>query len=153
MFVSFPLSPTLSLSFLLSYSLFFVDCFFFSLSLPLSFVLSFFHSLFFNLVNIELLLRRLRLIGLPHDLVSFIWEIGDINTLSCPSKSNSNTIELTVDTSCYCGRLTAFYIQIEKYETIHIFVFKFEQSSDLFSLKNYRPCRELNLGPTRYQAC
>ena len=29
-------------------------------------------------------------------------ETGDINTMSCPIKSNSNTIELTVHTSCYC---------------------------------------------------
>ena len=27
----------------------------------------------------------------------------DINTLSCPSKNNSNIIELTVHTSCYWG--------------------------------------------------
>ena len=36
--------------------------------------------------------------------------LNDINTLSCPSKNNSNTIELTVHTSCYWGhRLTLCY--------------------------------------------
>ena len=34
----------------------------------------------------------------------------------------------------------------------YIFVFKFEQSSYLFSLKNSLPCRDLNPGPPRYQA-
>ena len=34
----------------------------------------------------------------------------------------------------------------------YIFVFKFEQSSHLFSLKNFRPCRDLNPEPPRYQA-
>ena len=34
----------------------------------------------------------------------------------------------------------------------YIFVFKFEQSSYLFLLKNSRSCRDLNLGPPRYQA-
>ena len=34
----------------------------------------------------------------------------------------------------------------------HILVFKFEQSSYLFSLKNSRPCRDLNPGPPWYQA-
>ena len=29
--------------------------------------------------------------------------LNDMNTLSCPSKNNSNTIELTVHTSCYWG--------------------------------------------------
>ena len=33
-----------------------------------------------------------------------------------------------------------------------IFIFKFEQSSYLFLLKNSRPCRDLNLGLSRYQA-
>ena len=34
-------------------------------------------------------------------------EGGDINTMSCPIILNSNTIELTVRTPCYCGlRLT-----------------------------------------------
>ena len=33
----------------------------------------------------------------------------------------------------------------------YIFVFKFEQSSLLFSLKNSRPCQDLNPGPPRYQ--
>ena len=28
--------------------------------------------------------------------------LNDINTMSCPIKVNSNTIELTVHTSCYC---------------------------------------------------
>ena len=28
--------------------------------------------------------------------------VYDINTMSCPIKVNSNTIELTVHTSCYC---------------------------------------------------
>ena len=27
---------------------------------------------------------------------------GDINTMLCPFKDNSNKIELTVHTSCYC---------------------------------------------------
>ena len=36
----------------------------------------------------------------------------DINTMSCPIIFNSNTIELTVQTSCYCGlRLTLCYYQ------------------------------------------
>ena len=35
---------------------------------------------------------------------------------------------------------------------LFIFVFKFEQSSYLFSLKNSCPCQDLNLGPPRYQA-
>ena len=34
----------------------------------------------------------------------------------------------------------------------YIFVFKFEQSSYFFSLKNSRPCRDLNPGTPRYQA-
>ena len=34
----------------------------------------------------------------------------------------------------------------------YIFVFKFKQSSYLFSLKNYRPCRDLNPGCPRHQA-
>ena len=33
-----------------------------------------------------------------------------------------------------------------------IFVFKFEQSSHLFSLKYSRPCQDLNPGPPRYHA-
>ena len=28
--------------------------------------------------------------------------VNDIKTMSCPSKVNSNTIELTVHTPCYC---------------------------------------------------
>ena len=28
--------------------------------------------------------------------------LNDINTMSCPMKVNSNTIELTVHTPCYC---------------------------------------------------
>ena len=33
--------------------------------------------------------------------------VNDINTMLCPIKSNSNTIELTVHISCYLGlRLT-----------------------------------------------
>ena len=36
--------------------------------------------------------------------------------------------------------------------TVVIFVFKLEQSSYLFSLKNYRPCRDSIPGPPRYQA-
>ena len=41
----------------------------------------------------------------------FIMNINnDINSLSCPSESNSNKIELTVHTSCYWGRrLTLCY--------------------------------------------
>ena len=36
--------------------------------------------------------------------------LNDINTLSCPSKSNRKQIELTVHTSCYWGlRLTLCY--------------------------------------------
>ena len=35
---------------------------------------------------------------------------------------------------------------------ILVFKFEFEQSSYLFSLKNSRPCQDLNLGPPRYQA-
>ena len=36
--------------------------------------------------------------------------LNDINTLLCPSKNNSNTIELTVNTSYYWGRrLTLCY--------------------------------------------
>ena len=36
--------------------------------------------------------------------------LNDINTLSCPSKNNSNTIELAVQSSCYWGlRLTLCY--------------------------------------------
>ena len=33
----------------------------------------------------------------------------------------------------------------------YIFVFKFKQSSYLFSLKNFLPCGDLNPGPPRYQ--
>ena len=37
--------------------------------------------------------------------------VNTINTLSCPSKSNSKRIELTLHTSCYWGlRLTLCYI-------------------------------------------
>ena len=37
--------------------------------------------------------------------------LNDINTLSCPSKSNSKRIELKVHTSCYWGlRLTLCYL-------------------------------------------
>ena len=37
--------------------------------------------------------------------------LNDINTLSCPSKSDSKRIELTEQTSCYWGlRLTLCYI-------------------------------------------
>ena len=36
--------------------------------------------------------------------------LNDINTLLCPSKNKSNTIELTVHTYCYLGlRLTMCY--------------------------------------------
>ena len=36
--------------------------------------------------------------------------LNDINTVLCPSKSNSKQIELTVHTSCYWGlRLTLCY--------------------------------------------
>ena len=43
-----------------------------------------------------------------HDLMC------DKNTLSCPSKNNSNAIELTVHTSCYWGlRLTLCYIEAD----------------------------------------
>ena len=38
------------------------------------------------------------------------------------------------------------------YDEFPIFVFKFEQSSYLFSHKNSRPCRDLIPGPPRYQA-
>ena len=34
----------------------------------------------------------------------------------------------------------------------YIFIFKLEQISYLFSLKNYCPYRDLNLGPCQYQA-
>ena len=32
----------------------------------------------------------------------FVVSLIDINTMLCPMKVNSNTIELTVHTSCYC---------------------------------------------------
>ena len=38
------------------------------------------------------------------------------------------------------------------WDSVYIFVFKFEQSSYLFSLKNSRPCWDLNPGPPRYWA-
>ena len=48
----------------------------------------------------------------------------DINTMSCPFKVNSNTIELSVHTSCYCvldllcvqgkNLVTLFYIDVFK---------------------------------------
>ena len=37
--------------------------------------------------------------------VTTVWNTGetvDINTVLCPFKVSSNTIELTVQTSCYC---------------------------------------------------
>ena len=44
--------------------------------------------------------------------------LNDINTLLCPSKSNSKRIEFTVHTSCYWGlRLTLCYIQ-QKFQDI-----------------------------------
>ena len=40
--------------------------------------------------------------------------LNDINTLSCPSKSNSKRIERTVHTSCYWGlRLTLCYLFLD----------------------------------------
>ena len=44
-----------------------------------------------------------------------------INTLLCPSKNNSNTIELTVHTSCYWGRrLTLCYLFQVKFQLASI---------------------------------
>ena len=42
--------------------------------------------------------------------------------------------------------VTSFFT-ISQYCNVRIFVFKFEQSSYLFSLKNSRPCWDLNRGP------
>ena len=44
--------------------------------------------------------------------------VNTINTLPCPSKSNSKRIELTLHTSCYWGlRLTLCYIEKQKPRT------------------------------------
>ena len=54
--------------------------------------------------------------------------------------------------------LTTFYGLYQPYARVpntfwnYIFVFKFEQSSYLFSLKNSRACRDLIRRPPRYQA-
>ena len=38
--------------------------------------------------------------------------LNDINTMSCPIENNSNTIELTVHTSCYWGlTLTVLFLR------------------------------------------
>ena len=50
--------------------------------------------------------------------------LNDINTLLCPSKNNSNSIELTVQTSCYWGlRLTLGYNQTSICLLFVLFVF------------------------------
>ena len=51
--------------------------------------------------------------GFMHPNAEFLMNIqNDKNTVSCPLKSNSNTIEFTVQTSCYWGlRLTLCYLQ------------------------------------------
>ena len=47
----------------------------------------------------------LRLFLRPILTATSVWntgETGDTNTMLCPIKVNSNTIELAVHTSCYC---------------------------------------------------
>ena len=54
--------------------------------------------------------------------------LNDMNTLSCPSKDNSNTIELTAHTSCSWGlRLTLCYMFGIRAPTVFLIFLFFSQ--------------------------
>ena len=52
----------------------------------------------------------------------------------------------------YISVIITHILHITNHAGPPIFIFKFEKFSYLFSLKNSRPCRDLNPGPPRYQA-
>ena len=44
----------------------------------------------------------------------FLMKLNDVNTMLCPIKVNSYTIELTVHTSCYCILDLLFVTYVKK---------------------------------------
>ena len=68
--------------------------------------------------------------------------VSHINTLLCPNKANNNTMEITVQTSCYC-------ISILDY-TVLILLRQNSNNKIFFENINWTECYDENLN-TQYQ--